>query len=442
MSGDRSGAKIRAEAAKAVDAVVRGGQSLDAALQASETFINPADRALLRYISYGVLRSWWQLNAWTDALLQRPLRSRDSIVQSLIAVGIFQLTDTRVPDHAAVSTTVEASRILRQPKFAALINAVLRNFRRKNIQDQPPADDTVRYSHPRWLIDMLKQDWPDHWQQILEANNARAPMWLRVNHRHQSTDSYLQRLPAADAASHATLAGIDTAIRLASPIPVDELPGFANGDASVQDAAAQLAAAWLGVGAGERILDACAAPGGKTGHLLELGGDDIALTAIDSDESRLEKVGENLGRIGLSATLVQADASIPKDWWDGQVYDRILLDAPCSATGVIRRHPDIRVLRRKDDIARMAALQQSILHALWPLLAPGGRLLYVTCSVLSRENDQQIAKFLQQTPDARENRLLPNNNIRDLMQNRTCGFQVLPGTQDLDGFYYACIEKG
>ena len=442
MGNAKSSAKVRAEAARAVDSVVRGGLSLDAALEASETFINPADRALLHYLSYGTLRRYWQLKSWSDALMQKPLRARDSVVQSLILVGIYQLTDSRVPDHAAVSTTVEAARILRQPKFKSLINAVLRNFRRQNIEDQPPRDDVTRYSHPEWLIQMLQRDWPDDWRGILEANNDRAPMWLRVNLRRQSTEAYLQQLPAEDARAHTTIDGINSAIRLSSPMSVDELPGFSAGAASVQDAAAQLASIWLGAESGEHILDACAAPGGKTGHLLELGGEDVTLIAIDSDNSRLERVAENLGRIGMHATLVHADASTVSDWWDGKPFNRILLDAPCSATGVIRRHPDIKLLRRENDIASLVALQQSLLDALWTTLAPGGRLMYATCSVLAQENDQQIERFLQRTPDATENRLLPNNNIRDLMRERACGFQILPGSDGLDGFYYACIEKG
>jgi 16S rRNA (cytosine967-C5)-methyltransferase len=442
MSSAKSGAKVRAEAAKAVDAVVRGGQSLDAALEAAETFINPADRALLHYLSYGTLRRYWQLKAWLDTLLQKPLRARASIVQSLILVGIYQLTDSRVPDHAAVSMTVEAARTLRQPKFKSLINAVLRNFRRQNIEDQPPSDDMTRYSHPEWLIQMLQRDWPDDWRDILEANNDRAPMWLRVNQLRQSTEDYLRQLPEQDTQAHATIEGIESAIRLASPLPVDELPGFSSGDASVQDAAAQLASIWLGAESGEHILDACAAPGGKTGHLLELGGENVTLTAIDSDKSRLARVADNLDRIGMHATLVHADASMISDWWDGKPFNRILLDAPCSATGVIRRHPDIKLLRRENDIASLAALQQTLLDALWTTLAPGGRLMYATCSVLATENEQQIERFLERTPDATENRLLPNNNIRDLMRERACGFQILPGSDGLDGFYYACIEKG
>ena len=445
MNANKIGGRIRAEAAKVVDAVTRHGRSLDAALAVAGEFKNPADRALLRNLSYGTLRYHWQLHAWLDALLERRLRARDSVIESLLCVGLFQLNNTRVPDHAAVSMTVEAARLLRQPKFASLVNAVLRNFRRKNIAETEPQDDEARYSHPEWLIEQLKEDWPDHWQQILQANNERAPMWLRVNRRNNETANYLQKLDAATDEVHTTLPGIDPAIRLATPKSVDDLPGFAGGDVSVQDAAAQLAALWMVNGTSEaselRILDACAAPGGKTGHLLELAGPGSTLTAVDSDQERLLRVSENLQRLGLDATLVHADASKPGEWAEGREFDRILLDAPCSASGVIRRHPDIKVLRRKSDIAEFARLQGRLLQALWPLLAPGGRLLYVTCSVLAEENDAVVSDFLQKTDDASEQHVLPNNNIRDLMQDKKYGFQILPGTRGADGFYFACLQK-
>jgi 16S rRNA (cytosine967-C5)-methyltransferase len=231
------------------------------------------------------------------------------------------------------------------------------------------------------------------------------------------------------------------AVLMAEPCPVTRLPGFADGLVSVQDGAAQLAAPWLLQGAGGRVLDACAAPGGKSGHLLELGGTDIALTCLDRDEQRLRAVGDTVARLGRSATLLCGDASTPQAWWDGAAFDAILLDAPCSASGVIRRHPDIKLLRRAADIAPLAALQRSLLDSLWPLLAPGGRLLYVTCSVLAAENDEVLRPFVEATPDAREDDALQNNNIRDVMQRKACGFQILPGTADMDGFYYACLEK-
>ena len=437
MSELQSGARPRAEAAKAIDAVVTDGRSLDAVLAETDAGISLADRSLVRMLCYGTLRYHWRLRAQLRQLVDRPLQSRDSVIESLLAVGLFQLSDTRVPDHAAVSTTVEAAKFLRRPKYKGLINAVLRNYLRQDMQNQQPADDESRFNHPAWLIRRLQADWPEHWQQILAANNDRAPMWLRVNHRHMTAAHYIREFVPE---GH-ELQGVDQAVRLAQPLPVEELPGFSDGQVSVQDAAAQLAAPWLLAGGGQRILDACAAPGGKTGHLLELMAPDAALTAIDKDPSRLQSVEQNLARLQLAATVMAGDASNTKDWWDGEPFERILLDAPCSASGVIRRHPDIKLLRRETDIAKLAVLQRAMLDALWAVLRPSGRLLYVTCSVLAEENDALVGGFLAAHDDAREDRALHNNNIRDLMREKTCGFQVLPGTQGLDGFYFACLEK-
>ena len=440
MNETKSGAHLRAEAAKAVNAVVAQGRSLDAVLGELDEQINPVDRPLLKMLCYGTLRHHFRLRADLRKLLERPLKTRDSVIESLLAIGIFQLIDTRIPDHAAVSMTVEAARLLRRPKFAGLINAVLRNFLRQDIGRQEAGDDESRFNHPAWFIDALRADWPDDWQQILEANNERAPMWLRVNQNRTTTADYLDRLAQVDD-GHGMLSGFIHAIRLAKPVPVAELPGFADGDVSVQDAAAQIAAPWLLMGGGSRILDACAAPGGKTGHLLELASPDSVLTAIELDPERLASIHENLERLRLDATVLAADASKPKEWWDGQPFDRILLDAPCSASGVIRRHPDIKLLRRASDIEAQAGLQTRLLDALWPLLAPSGRLLYVTCSVLAAENDAVVGDFLARHSDAREDRVLPNYNIRDLMVEKTCGVQVMPGSQGLDGFYFACLER-
>lgn len=439
MTGKGSGARLRAEAARAVHAVVCDGRSLDAVLQEAEKNVAPGDRPMLRMLAYGALRHHWRLRAQVAALLARPIKRRDRVIASLLAVGLLQLGDTRVAPHAAVSLTVEAARLLRRPQFAALVNAVLRRFLR-----EAPAtgdDEEARYDHPRWMLERLRRDWPADWRGIVEANNARAPMWLRVNLRRVSRDVYRTRLETEAQLASEPRDGFDAALRLASPCPVDALPGFAEGLVSVQDGAAQLAAPWLLSCGGRRILDACAAPGGKTGHLLELAPPGAALTAIDSDAKRLVRVQETMDRLGLSATVRAADASNPRSWWDGSAYDRILLDAPCSASGVIRRHPDIRLNRRDSDIAVLAARQLGILAGLWPLLAPGGRLLYVTCSVFAEENERVVRRFLDTAPDAQEDFLLPNNNIRALMHRRPAGFQLLPGTDDLDGFYFACLEK-
>ena len=435
-----SGARTRAVAAELVDAVVRNGQSLDAAISEHESRVSPEQRSLLRNLCYGVLRHHWQLQDWIQRLLDRPLKRRDSVINALLAVGLFQIELTRIPDHAAVSQTVEAVRQLRRPRLAGVVNACLRRFMREGLASAAPGCDEARWNHPAWLIEQIRTDWPQDWESILLANNERAPMWLRANSCKTSADDYRAELTALGVESE-RLDGVPDALRLASPCEVDDLPGFREGKVSVQDAAAQVAARWLLASAEGNILDACAAPGGKTGHLLEIGGDRIAVTALDSDAGRIEGVRQNLERLGRNATIRVADASKPEEWWDGEAFDGILLDAPCSATGVIRRHPDIKLLRRAGDIESLAGLQRAMLDSLWALLKPGGRLLYATCSTLAAENDEVTGAFLKDRRDAIEDDVLPNNNIRDLMRRKACGYQVLPGVARMDGFYYACLEK-
>ncbi len=437
MAESKSGARVRAVAAEALDAVVAGGRSSDAVLEEFAGRVAPEDRSLLRMIVFGCLRRHWRLSAWLDALLDRPMKKRDSVIHALLAVGLFQLTDTRVPDHAAVSQTVEAARLLRRPKFSGLVNAILRRFQREKLADKEPGSDEARWDHPSWMIDTIKRDWPDDWEAILDANNARGPMWLRVNAARQSPEDYLARL---EAEGIAVAEHQGATIRLEEAVPVAVLPGFDDGHVSVQDAAAQLAAPWLLTGSEHRVLDACAAPGGKSAHLVETN-PGIELVALDSDADRLETLKTNLDRLGHAATVLHGDASIPGEWWDEQPFDAILLDAPCSASGVIRRHPDIKLNRRSSDIEPLARLQMQILNALWPLLADGGRLLYATCSVFAAENDAVTAEFVASTPDAVENRMLQNNNIHAVMRQKPCGYQVLPGAAGMDGFYYACLEK-
>ncbi len=434
------GARTRAAAAETVDAVVSGGRSLDAAIAAHETRLPAAERPLMRMLAFGTLRHHWRLQAWIEELVSRPLKKRDSVVTALLAVGLFQLVDTRVPDHAAVSLTVDATRALRRPKLAGLVNACLRRFQRDGFAAREPQGDEARWNHPQWFIDRLRRDWPDDADAILAANNARAPMWLRANASRQSASDYRQRLQEAGIGA-SLFDVVPEALRLEEPCGVDELPGFAEGDVSVQDAAAQIAARWTMTDAPSRVLDACAAPGGKSGHLAELGGEGFDLTAVDIDGDRLQRVRDNHERLKLPATILRGDASKPKEWWDGRPFDAILLDAPCSASGVIRRHPDIKLLRRAGDIDELGALQGSILRAMWPLLAPGGRLLYATCSVLAAENDEVVGAFLAASGDAAEDAVLPINNNRDLMRRKACGYQVLPGTAGMDGFYYACLVK-
>ena len=445
MSGTE-GARLRAAAATAVDDVAGQGRSLDDAIAAAEAGLPAVDRPALRLIAYGTVRRYFRIRGWIDALLKRPLRRRDRIVDALLASGLYQLAETRMPDHAVVSATVGAARLLGRPKLAGLVNAVLRRALRDRIFEAEPSNEEARYDHPRWLIEAIREDWPDDWKDMLAANNERAPMWLRVNPTSGTTADYRDRL-AREGMPADALPGVPGALRLAEPVPVEALPGFAEGHASVQDAAAQLAAPWaLAAIPGDpgrvvRVLDACAAPGGKSGHLKELGGDSLDLTCIDVDGARLAAVGTNLARLGFDATLVEGDASNPEEWWDERPFDAILVDAPCSATGVIRRHPDIKLNRRRADVARLAATQAALLDALWPLLAPGGRLLYATCSVLAAENDAIVGAFLERHADAGENDLLQDNNIRDLMRSKGRGVQVLPGTAGLDGFFFAALGK-
>ena len=421
----------RADAARLLEQILFQGRSLSAVLKGF-----PAT-ALVREMCYGVLRWHDRLDALLQRLLNRPLKGRDRDIYCLMLVGLYQLTYMRIPDHAAVAETVSAADVLGKHWATALVNGVMRSYLRRQevLQHDVDRDPSAAMAHPGWLLDKIRHDWPADWQDILHANNRRPPMTLRVNLRCQSRDEYVERLRQVGLASrpHPFAAA---ALVLDSPVTVEQLPGFATGDVSVQDAAAQLAAPLLLLQPGMDVLDACAAPGGKTIHLLEQQPQLHSLWAVDHDPQRLVRVRQNLERSGQTATLVCADAAAPDDWWDGRLFDRILLDAPCSATGVIRRHPDIKVLRRLADIAALAGKQQAILAALWPMLKPGGRLLYVTCSVLAEENHRQIESFLSRYPAASE------ENI-DTKWGRplAVGRQILPGDADMDGFYYARLSR-
>ena len=434
------GAAARAEAARAVHGVLVQGRTLDDSL-AALSMEDPRERAQAQALAYGTVRWHCRHQVMLTRLLSRPLRRRDAIIASLLSVGLFQIQQGRDPDYASVSATVEAARLLGRPGLAGLVNGVLRRALRESeaLTGAALADETGRYAHPAWLIALLREAWPSAFEEILAANQQPPPLWIRVNRTRISRADCRARLHEAGIETTATDAFAD-ALRVLVPRPVQALPGFADGDWSVQDAAAQLAAPWLGVSPGMRVLDACAAPGGKTTHLLEIAGNDLDLTAIDSDAERLNRVAENLARLGLSARLLAADAGASESWWDGRAFDRILLDAPCSATGVIRRHPDIRFLRRPGDIAPLARKQRRLLEHLWGLLSPGGRLLYVTCSVLWAENEALVTGFLRATPDAAA-LALPRVTGLAGAQGTAHGLQLLPGRGDTDGFYYALIEK-
>ncbi len=412
------------------------GRSLATALPSALGRIDPRDHGLLQEICYGVCRWHPQLRTLLDRLLARPLATTEHVVRALLLIGLYQLWHLRIPEHAAVAETVAAAHQMQKSWAVGLTNAVLRTAlrRRAELTAALETDPEARTAHPRWLLDRLRQDWPDDWSAIATANNARPPFALRVNQRHCDGEHYRLQLATSDRTAH-SVRGVATALILDEAIEAVALPGFAEGWVSVQDAAAQLAAPLLDVRPAQRVLDACAAPGGKTGHLLERE-PSLDLIALDQDIDRLEQVRGNLRRLRLTAHLIAGDARRPADWWDGIPFDRILVDAPCSATGVIRRHPDIKLLRRESDIAVLAEQQRAILASLWPLLRPGGRLLYATCSVLREENEHVVAAFLATHSDARERPIMAAWG-RALPHGR----QLLPGEADMDGFYYAGLFK-
>lgn len=428
----------RLAAARLVHAVLDQQVSLQALLaDGLGGMDDPRQRALAQELTFGTLRWFHRLDAVLAQLLSKPLKQKDHDIRALLLVGLYQLVVLDIPAHAAVSETVEAVRALGKTWAAGLVNAVLRSAQRRKQELLARADNLpqARWSHPQWWQERLREDWPEHWQAILTANNQRPPMWVRVNAGRFSRAHYLQML--ADAGIEARPSPVAPhAVELVKPVPVERLPDFASGGVSVQDAAAQLTASLLDLRDGQRVLDACAAPGGKTGHILESGEHLAGVVAIDSEPHRLEKVAENLHRLGLNAELVNADAADTAGWWDGESFDRILLDAPCSASGVVRRHPDIKVLRRADDIPALVQQQMRLLEALWPLLVSGGMLLYVTCSVFRAENADNLGRFLQNHADARESPL-------DVTWGhpQAVGRQLLPGEHGMDGFYYARLVK-
>ena len=401
-------------------------------------------RPATQSIAFGTVRWYFELDACLAGLLDRPDSKLDPDVRALMLVGLFQLLHGETPEHAAVSETVEAARALGRPRAAALVNAILRRFQREreNIVSRAHRTRGARLAHPEWMLDAIQRDWGDRAESIAAAGNCEPPMWLRVNARRGTRDGYLARLEAAGQAAESCEFAPE-AIRLAEPTDVNSLPGFADGDASVQDAAAQLAARFLAALPGMRVLDACAAPGGKACHALELEPGIAELVALDIDAGRAGRIEANLARLGLDARVVVGDAANPAAWWDGRPFERILLDVPCSGTGVIRRHPDIKLLRRADDIRRFAAQQASLLSSCYGLLATGGRLVYASCSILQAENAAVVRAFLAEEPmavDVTESaRLLLPGALPWQVAGPGCA--LASGAADADGFYYACLEK-
>jgi len=424
----------RALAADALRRVTGEGQSLTAALDE----ILPAipkdnDRAFVQALCFGVARWYFRLDFILRQLAPKPIR--DEQIRLLALLGLYQLEHTRVKPHAAVAETVAAAGGKAWAK--PLLNGVLRNYQRERerLLARAGLDESAASAHPAWLIAKIRESWPDDCAAILERANLPPPMTLRANQRQGGREAYLDSLREAGLAAQACRFA-PAGLTLENPLPAERLPGFAQGRVSVQDEAAQLAAELLELGPGLRVLDVCAAPGGKTLHILESRPDLAEVAALDIAPERLGKIRENLARAGLAATVLRGDAARPKDWWDGRPFDRILLDAPCSATGVIRRHPDIKLLRRPEDIAQLKDLQRRILEGVWPLLAEGGLLVYATCSILKEENEQQVAGFLSSHPEARE---IPI--AADWGRPGAFGRQILSGEHGMDGFYYARLAK-
>nr|VFJ65570.1 MAG: 16S rRNA m(5)C-967 methyltransferase [Candidatus Kentron sp. FW] len=423
--------------------VLDQGHSLTAAFSEYLGLLeDPREQAFAKELGFGVMRWLPRLQALVTHLLDKPLRKKDADLRVLLLLGLYQLIYLRLPPHAAVAETVAIADSRKKPWAKGFINGVLRNFQRKReeLSGRVDREAHVRFAHPRWLVREIETAWPEDWEDILSANNQQAPMTLRINARHTSRDAYLDRYFAhgASAAIHAK-----SGIRLHKAMDVNRLPGFARGVVSVQDEAAQLAANLLDLSPGQYVLDACAAPGGKTAHILEQEPELGLLTAIERDPARFTRLTATLARLGLDAQLVCGDAGNPDRWWDGRYFHRILLDAPCSGSGIIRRHPDIKFHRRHEDVAKLADTQAQLLTALWPLLAPKGLLLYVTCSLLPAENQWQIQRFLAEHPDARESAIHAVWGRSNIQQggDGVPGRQILPGEDGMDGFYYALLEK-
>ena len=428
----------REVAVSVVAGMLGQGRSLTACLEEYTAGLDDGrDRAFARELCYGVARWLPRLQACLDMLVEKPLREKETVVRTVLLLGIYQLMYTRVAEHAAVDESVSLVRRAGKRWATGLVNGVLRSFQRRRAQLTTDLErsEEGRYAHASWLVNATRNAWPRHWQQILDSNNERPPLSLRVNARLCSREEYLAELESNNIAA-SPIAHTGHGLRLHEARDVDAIPGFGDGLVSVQDGAAQLAAGLLDVRPEMRVLDACAAPGGKSAHILEQQPAVGELVAVDRDRGRLLRVEQNLRRLALEATVVRADAGEPGDWWNRELFHRILVDAPCSGSGVIRRHPDIKLHRRPQDVDELAATQIRLLGALWPLLAPQGLLLYATCSYLPRENDYVLAEFLAKHPDA-------TGGPMPYAWGRATGHgrQVLPGEDTMDGFYYALLSK-
>lgn len=434
MSGDH----LRYLAARVVDNVT-DGRSLSDALDAILTTVkDPRDRAFVQAVSYGVCRYYSKLDVILSLLLKKPMNASDGDIHALLLVGLYQLMDMRVPAHAAVSETVNATEKFKKPWARGLVNAVLREYQRSHeeILADIEDDDEAYYSHPDWWIRAVKKHWPQHWEAVLTANNERPPFSLRVNQRLITREKYIESCAELADSTVELIPETQNGLILEPAVHAEELPGFAEGHISVQDGGAQLASELLDLAPGQRVLDACAAPGGKLTHLLEIEPNLEACVAIEKERERIPNIRDNLHRLHLSAEIICRDAGDVKSWWDGKEFDRILLDAPCSASGVIRRHPDIKLLRQAEDIKSLAKEQLYLLESLWTTLKTGGKLLYVTCSIFPEENVEVVKAFLANHADA-----VVEPIEADWGMACEIGRQILPGMHGMDGFYYACLRK-
>jgi 16S rRNA (cytosine967-C5)-methyltransferase len=435
-------ASARSLAAYAVARVLREDVTLDAALKDALAAADPKLFASVRSLSYGAVRGYFRHEAILAMLLSQPVRSLDFLVRALLSVALYEIEDGLTPEYAVVDSAVQTAKATDAARASGLINAVLRRYlrERKEIDLAIGRKPAMRHAAPIWLADRLRADWPVRWTQLLAAGDSHPPMWLRVNSRQSSTDAYLEELAAAGISARAE-SRVPFAVVLDQPRDVGELPGFAEGRVSVQDLGAQCVAFPLGLASGQRILDACAAPGGKTALIAERAPDLHRLVAVDIDPNRLARVRQNLSRASLGAEVIQGDSAHPKRWWDGELFDRILLDAPCSGLGVIRRHPDIRVRKSPSDIDKLPPLQLNLLKESWDLLKPGGRLVYVTCTVTRSENHDVIAAFLSCTPAASVVPVEAWEGWPGFGEADEFGRQILPGEAGADGFYYAALTK-
>jgi len=423
-----------AEAAEVVRRVVDHGESLDRLL-VQPSLSDRKNQSIFREIAYGTCRHFPHIDWYLGMLLERPLRKKDRILHFLLAVGIYQIEHMRTPDYAVLNEAVEAAASLGRNWARKLINGVLRNYlRERNHYDLSKMPEHQIHAFPEFLFDCFKSDWPEGYPEIVQASNTHPPLTLRVNLEKTSRDMAAQALQENSMACVATRDS-PVGLTLSSPVPVKKIPGFSQGDVSVQDESAQLAALELEGDEKLNVLDACAAPGGKTTHLIELFPKSCTITAVDLDY-RCTLIHQNLARLGFQANVVAGDLLKPETWWTGDPYDRILLDVPCSGSGVIRRHPDIKYRRKPEDLERFHMLQTSMLASVWELLRPGGLVLYVTCSIFHRENDDVVAGFIGQGDDREVQAMdkIPGIATR-------FGIQRLPGFGDGDGFYYCKIRK-